>query len=88
MEYKHLKLLILFFLVVFSSAFSIASSNQKINIYDKYGHKTGYYEQKGDITIEYDKYGHKVGSLKKGSNGMTIKYDKYGHKIGSFKTIK
>lgn len=69
-------LIVSLLLIIFSN-FCTAKT---IYEYNKYGTKTGYYVQNGNVTTYYDKYGSKQYQYK---NGKV--YDKYGKFVKQYR---
>lgn len=65
--------------------FSGLSFGTEVNIYDKYGRKTGSYKTSGSTITKYNKYGQKE-SFYNTNRNITDVYDSYGLKTGSYKT--
>lgn len=68
------------FVIVFILTALMAVFAQITYEYDKYGKKTGYYVQNGNVTTYYDKYGSKQYQYK---NGKV--YDKYGKFVKQYR---
>lgn len=68
------------FIILFLITFTLAAFSQTTYEYNKYGTKTGYYVQNGNVTTYYDKYGSKQYQYK---NGKV--YDKYGKFIKQYR---
>ena len=68
------------FIILFLIIFTLAAFSQTTYEYDKYGKKTGYYVQNGNVTTYYDKYGSKQYQYK---NGKV--YDKYGKFVKQYR---
>lgn len=68
------------FVIVFILTALMAVFAQTTYEYDKYGKKTGYYVQNGNVTTYYDKYGSKQYQYK---NGKV--YDKYGKFVKQYR---
>jgi hypothetical protein len=67
-------------LIIILSLFALPLFAKTVYEYDKYGKKTGYYVQNGNITTYYDKYGSKQYQYK---NGKV--YDKYGKFVKQYR---
>ena len=72
--------LIIFSVLLMLGVGCIAGFAQTTYEYDKYGKKTGYYVQNGNVTTYYDKYGSKQYQYK---NGKV--YDKYGKFVKQYR---
>lgn len=72
--------LIIFLVLLMLGVGCIAGLAQTTYEYDKYGKKTGYYVQNGNITTYYNKYGSKQYQYK---NGKV--YDKYGKFVKQYR---
>lgn len=67
-------------LIIILSLLALPIFSKTIYEYNKYGTKTGYYVQNGNVTTYYDKYGSKQYQYK---NGKV--YDKYGKFVKQYR---
>jgi hypothetical protein len=66
-------------LIIILSLLALPIFSKTVYEYNKYGTKTGYYVQNGNVTTYYDKYGSKVYEYKNNT-----KYDKYGKVVKKY----
>ena len=67
-------------LIIILSLLALPIFSKTVYEYNKYGTKTGYYVQNGNVTTYYDKYGSKQYQYK---NGKV--YDKYGKFVKQYR---
>jgi hypothetical protein len=67
-------------LIIILSLLALPIFSKTVYEYNKYGTKTGYYVQNGNVTTYYNKYGSKQYQYKN-----NVKYDRYGRKIKEIK---
>ena len=67
-------------LIIILSLLALPIFSKTVYEYNKYGTKTGYYVQNGNVTTYYDKYGSKQYQYK---NGKV--YDRYGKFVKQYR---